>query len=344
MGIRIGLIGFGTVGQAVARRLTDGREPRLRLVRVCARAGGRTRPDWLDRSVGWSDRFDSLLAPDIDVVIELVGGVDQARRWVHLALLAGKSVVTANKQLVAEHGPEIHSLAARQRCAFRYEGAVAGGVPIIRAMQDGLAGDRLLRVTGILNGTCNYVLSRMERGGRAFADALAEAKTRGFAEADPTADIEGLDARAKLSILCGVGFGIRVRPAEIPCTSIARITAADLARAGASGCTIRQVSIAERDEERPGRVKASVGPTPVPLDGPLARAHGCENVVIVTGEFGGDTVFAGQGAGGNATAVAVLSDALAIATGLEERRTDRPVISWLPRFPVASTAVSERTR
>jgi homoserine dehydrogenase len=324
--------------------MTDGRDPRLRLVRVCARAGGRARPDWLARSVGWSDRFDSLLAPDIDVVIELVGGVEQARQWTRLALLAGKSVVTANKQLVAEHGPEILSLAARQRRAFRYEGAVAGGVPIIRAVQDGLAGDWLLRVTGILNGTCNYVLSRMEQDGLVFAEALAEAQARGFAEADPTADIEGLDARAKLAILCGVGFGARVRPAEIPCASIARITAEDLARARASGRTIRQVSSAEREEGQPGRVKASVGPTLVPLDGPLARAQGCENVVIVTGELGGDTVFAGQGAGGNATAVAVLSDALAIATGLEDRRLDRPVISWLPRFPIASTAVSERTR
>ena len=344
MGIRVGLIGFGTVGQAVARRLTDGRDRRLRLVRVCARAGGRARPDWLAGSVGWSDRFDSLLAPDIDLVIELVGGIEQARRWAHLALLAGKSVVTANKQLVAEHGPEIQSLAARQRCAFRYEGAVAGGVPVIRAVQDGLAGDRLVRVSGILNGTCNYVLSRMEQAGLAFADALAEAKARGFAEADPTADIEGLDARAKLAILCGVGFGIRVRPDEIPCTSIARVTENDLARARASGCTIRQLSIAEREEGRPGGVKASVGPTLVPLDGPLGRAQACENVVIVTGELGGETVLSGQGAGGNATAVAVISDALAIASALEDRRTDRPVLSWLPRPAIASTAPFERTK
>jgi homoserine dehydrogenase len=321
MGLRIGLIGFGNVGQAVARRLTDGRDPRLRLVRVCARTGGRTRPDWLPRSVGWSDRFDSLLAHDIDLVVELVGGVEQARRWAQLALLAGKAVVTANKQLVAEHGPEILSLAARQRCAFRYEGAVAGGVPIIRAVQDGLAGDRLFRVTGILNGTCNYILSRMEHGGVSFADALAEAAARGFAEADPAADIEGLDARAKLSILCGVGFGVRVRPADIPCASIAGVTADDLAHARASGCTIRQVASAERDAERPGRVKASVGPTRVSLDGPLARAHGCENVVIVAGELGGETVFAGQGAGGNATAVAVVSDALAIASTTPFERT-----------------------
>ena len=342
MGIRVGLIGLGTVGQAVARRLTDGRDSRMRLVRVCGRRGGRPRPAWLPRSVGWSERFESLLAPDIDVVVELVGGVEQARRWTHQALLAGKSVVTANKQLVAEHGPEILSLSARQQCAFRYEGAVAGGVPIVRAVQDGLAGDRLVRVTGILNGTCNYVLTRMEHDGLSFADALAEAKARGFAEADPTADIDGFDARAKLSILCSVGFGVRVHPAEIPCASIARITADDLSRARASGCTIRQVSSAERVEGQPGRVNGSVGPALVALDGPLARAEGCQNVVIVAGELGGETVFAGQGAGGNPTAVAVVSDVLAIRAGRDDRRPARPSLLWQPRPPIASTALFER--
>jgi homoserine dehydrogenase len=216
-------------------------------------------------------------------------------------------------------------------------------VPIIRAVQDGLAGDRLVRVAGILNGTCNYILTRMERGGLTFADALAEAKALGFAEADPSADVEGLDARAKLSILCGVGFGVRVRPGEIPCASIARVTADDLARARASGFTIRQVSSAERDEGHPGRVKAFVGPTRVPLDGPLARAQGCENVIIVAGELGGETVFAGQGAGGNATAVAVISDALAIRAGRDDRRPARPSLFWHPRPPIASTALFERT-
>ncbi len=343
MGIRVGLIGFGTVGQAVARRLTNGRDSRVRLVRVCARRGGRTRPDWLPRSVGWSESFDSLLSADIDVVVELVGGVEPARRWTHQALVAGKSVVTANKQLVAEHGPEILSLAARQGCALRFEGAVAGGVPIVRAVQDGLAGDRLVGVTGILNGTCNYVLTRMEHDGLSFADSLAEAQARGFAEADPAADVDGFDARAKLSILCSVGFGIRVRPAEIPCASIARVTADDLLRARDSGCTIRQVSSAERIDGRPDRVKASVGPVRVPLDGPLARAEGCQNVVIVAGELGGETVFAGQGAGGNPTAVAVVSDVLAIAAGGERRRPTRPGLSWLPRPPIASTAFFERT-
>jgi len=313
MPVRVGLIGFGTVGRAVARLLASGRDARARLVRVCTRRDGPARPDWLPATVDWSDRFESLLQPDIDVVVELVGGIEPAREWSHRAFLAGKSVVTANKQLVAEFGPELVSLAARQRRSFRFEGAVAGGVPVIRAVQDGLAGDRLVRITGILNGTCNYILTRMESDRLSFHDALEEAQALGYAESDPTADIEGLDARAKLAILCGVGFGIHVRPSDIPCASVAGVTADDLAHARANGCTIRQVSSAERVEGTPHMVKASVGPAVVPLDGPFARAHGCQNVIVVDGEVGGETVFAGQGAGGNPTAVAVVSDLIAIA-------------------------------
>jgi homoserine dehydrogenase len=321
MALRVGLIGLGTVGQSVARLLTNGRDRHARLVRVCTRPDGRPRPGWLSPSVGWTSRFESLLEPDVDVVVELVGGIEPARGWVERALRAGKSVVTANKQLVAEHGSEILSLAARQRCAFRFEGAVAGGVPVIRAVQDGLAGDRLVSITGILNGTCNYILTRMEHDRWTFAEALGDAKARGYAEADPAADVDGLDARAKLAILCSVGFGIRVHPSEIPCASIAGVTADDLARAHASGCTIRQVSRAERVDGRPDRVTASVGPALVALDGPFARAQGCQNVVVVNGEFGGETVFAGQGAGGDPTAVAVVSDLLAIAATRKWDRT-----------------------
>jgi homoserine dehydrogenase len=285
----------------------------VRLVRVCGRPGGRVRPDWLPASVGWTTSFESLLGPDVDVVVELVGGLRPAREWARGALLSGKSVVTANKHLVSEHGPELASLAAAARRDFLFEAAVAGGVPVIRAVQDGLAGDRILRVAGVLNGTCNFILTRMEDEGVPFDDALREAKARGYAEADPTTDVEGLDARAKLAILCGVGFGIRVRPAEIPCASIAGVTANDLARARAGGRAIRQVSTAVLVEGARPRVVASVGPTLLPIDSPFAQCRGPQNVVVVTGQFGGDTVFAGQGAGGDATAVAVISDLLAIA-------------------------------
>jgi homoserine dehydrogenase len=310
MALRIGVVGFGTVGQSVARRLLDTPDPRVRLLRVCGRANGRERPAWLPRSVGWTTDFDALLAPDIDVVVELVGGIQPARSWLHRALIAGKSVVTANKQLVAEHGQELLALAARQQRTFRFEGAVAGGVPVVRAVEDGLAGDRLLGITGILNGTCNYILSRIERAGIPFDEALREAQELGYAEADPTADVDGFDARAKLAILCAIAFGVRVRTSDIECGSIASVTPDDFLRAGRHGCTIRQIASAERTEDG---VVACVKPTLVPLDGPFARASGAQNVVAVRGELGGETVFTGQGAGGNPTAVAVLSDLFAVA-------------------------------
>jgi homoserine dehydrogenase len=222
--------------------------------------------------------------------------------------------VTANKQLVAEHGPELLSVAAQRGCAFRYEGAVAGGVPVIRAIEDGLAGDRLVRVTGILNGTCNYILTRIDQDRLPFADALREAQSLGYAEADPTADVEGFDARAKLAILCQVAFGVRVRTSDIDCESIAAITPEDLDRARTQGCTVRQISSASLADGAPHHVVASVRPALVPLDSQFARAEGCQNVVAVQGRFGGETVFTGQGAGGDATAVAVVSDLLAIAS------------------------------
>ncbi len=329
MSLRIGLVGFGTVGQSVARLLLHGGDRRLRLVRVCGRPGGRERPAWLPASVAWTTRFDDLVARDIDAVVELVGGVQPARQWLHRALLGGKSVVTANKQLVAEHGPELLALAARAGGALRYEGAVAGGIPVIRAIEDGLSGDRLVRVAGILNGTCNYILTRIEQQGLPFADALREAQTLGYAEADPSADVEGFDARAKLSILCQAAFGIRVRPSQVECASIASIAHEDFAEARQQGCTIRQVSRAARVGASLSEVVASVRPALVPLDSPFAKASGCQNVVSVHGEFGGETLFAGQGAGGDATAVAVASDLLAVAA----RRSQVP----LPR-PIAVTA------
>jgi homoserine dehydrogenase len=208
----VGLIGFGTVGQPVARLLSRDPWHRVRLARVCTRPGGRERPAWLPSSVDWTNRFDRLLDSDIDEVVELVGGAAPTRDWIERALRTGKSVVTANKQLVVEFGPDLLALAARQRQEFRFEGTVAGGIPIIRAVQDGLAGDRLVRIAGVLNGTCNYVLTRMESDGLSFADALSEAQARGYAEADPTADIEGFDARANLVILCADGSAMRSAP------------------------------------------------------------------------------------------------------------------------------------
>jgi homoserine dehydrogenase len=328
MTVRVGLIGFGTVGQAVARRLVRGDTHGLRLARVCVRTA-RERPPWLPPTVGWATRFEALLSPDIDVVVELVGGIEPARTWIRAALLAAKSVVSANKQLIAEDGVDLLSLAARCGRSLRFEGAVGGGVPIIRAVQDGLAGDRLVCVSGVLNGTCNYILTRMESDGLSFEDGLAEAQARGYAEADPAADIDGFDARAKLAILAAVALGVRVRPADIPCVSLRSVTRSALARARASGRTIRQVSGVERGDGARPTLRASVGPVLVPLDSPFARATECDNVIVVRGEYGGATVFSGRGAGGDPTAVAVISDLLAIA-GERQGSTPRGVLRSVP--------------
>lgn len=309
----VAILGFGTVGQAVARILTEQPPPGVRLTHVFNRNVAGKRAAWIGSDVTWTEHADDVLASSADIVIELVGGLDPAGAWVRRALASGKSVVTANKQLIAHSGAELQALARANGVELRFEGSVAGGIPILSALRDGLTGDSISRVAGILNGTCNYILTRMESDRLSFHDALEEAQALGYAESDPTADIEGLDARAKLAILCGVGFGIHVRPSDIPCASVAGVTADDLAHARANGCTIRQVSSAERVEGTPHVVKASVGPAVVPLDGPFARAHGCQNVIVVDGEVGGETVFAGQGAGGNPTAVAVVSDLIAIA-------------------------------
>ncbi len=308
---KIALVGFGTVGSAVVRLLNvrNGELP-FQLTHVHNRDVARKKVDWAADDVHWTEEFDDLLQSDAEVVVELIGGLDPAYRWVKQALLAGKSVVTANKQLMAHHGTELLALARERDLHLGFGACVAGGVPVIAALQDGLAGDRLKKVRGILNGTCNYILTRIEQSGASFADALVEAQKAGFAEADPTDDIEGYDARAKLVILSRVGLNAEVRPDAVACRSIAGVQQVDFEYAHQLGCTIRHISRAERHADS---LSASVEPALVPLSEPLARVAGSQNLLVSTGEFGGETVFAGFGAGGNPTAVAVVSDLLHIA-------------------------------
>ena len=307
----VALVGFGTVGRSVARILCS-RPSRLRLTHICNRDVERKRVDWLPSHIRWTDSFEDALDDSVDIVVELVGGLEPAREWVRRAFLAGKSVVTANKQLIAHHGTELLELARHQKCQLAFGASVAGGVPVVSGLQEGLAGDRLHRVCGILNGTCNYILSKIEEGGVAFAEALREAQKLGFAESDPTDDVEGFDARAKLAILARVGSNCEVAPGDIACRSVATLEAVDFHYAIDLGCTIRQISCAELTD---GKLFASVQPALVPLASPLARVQGSQNLVMATGEFGGETVFSGYGAGGDPTAVAVVSDLLAIAEG-----------------------------
>lgn len=309
---RVGLAGFGTVGQSVARLMLDLAPRELELVAICNRDIARKRVDWVPASVRWTEDIGDLLGDDVDVVVELIGGRTPAEAWIRRALEAGKSVVTANKQVIAHAGPELLEAAARAGSRVRFEAAVAGGVPVVRAIEHGLAGDRLTRVAGILNGTCNYILSRMERDGVEFRNALAEAQALGFAEADPSQDIEGFDAQAKLAILAHVALHAHVPAAAIQSRRIDTIESVDFQYARQIGCTIRQIAWAERTAD-PATIRAAVGPALVPLGSPLARVRGSENLVMLRGQYGGDTTFGGLGAGGEPTAVAVLSDLLAIA-------------------------------
>jgi homoserine dehydrogenase len=314
---RVALAGFGTVGQAVARLLRD-HAAEVELVAICNRHVARKRALWDGPDICWTESMDDVLAQHPDVFIELVGGRSTARDWIARALDAGVSVVTANKQVIAETGATLLDLAAARACQLRFEAAVAGGVPVITGIRDGLAGDRLTHVSGILNGTCNYILTRMEADGLPFTDAVHEAQSLGFAEADPTDDVDGIDARAKLAILSMVALGATPSPSSIVCRSIAPVAAVDFLYARHLGCTIRQVGWVARHD--PDTLVSRVGPALVPLSSALARAQGSENLVIVSGQAGGETTFGGRGAGGGPTAVAVVADVLAIARGSQPGR------------------------
>jgi homoserine dehydrogenase len=309
--LRIALFGFGTVGSSVARIVLESRPEGLALTHVYNRNVARKKADWVPGNVVWSEDWESVLASDVDVIVELVGGLDPAGTWVRRAIESGKSVVTANKKLIAYHGVELERLAAARGGHLKYGAAVAGGIPVIPGLEQGLAGDRIARMEGILNGTCNFILSKMEAGAD-YASVLAEAQARGYAEADPTEDVGGFDARSKLAILMRLALRVVVDPDEIVPQPITSVTAVDFSYARDLNCTIRQVA---RAEERDGTVAATVGPMLVDRNSPMAWSRGTENMVILTGRYGGDVVFSGHGAGGHPTAVAVVSDLLALAHG-----------------------------
>ncbi len=322
--LRIAIFGFGTVGSSVARILVESKPQGLELTHIFNRRVARKRVDWVPSSVVWSEDVDTVLASGVDVVVELAGGLDPAGSWVRRALEAGKSVVTANKKLIAFHGIDLERLAAARGGHLKYGAAVAGGIPVIPGLEQGLAGDRIVRIEGILNGTCNFILSKMETGAE-YAPVLAEAQAKGYAEADPTEDVGGFDARSKLAILMRLALRVQVDPEEIVPRPITAITAVDFSYARDLGCTIRQVARAEqvpRTEQSEDHIAAAVGPMLVALRSPLAWSQGTENMVVVSGRYGGDVVFSGHGAGGHPTAVAVVSDLLALAHG--SRRVEIP--------------------
>jgi homoserine dehydrogenase len=307
----VALLGFGTVGSSVAKILCERANTHLRLTHIVNRNVARKKVDWLPASVQWAENIDDVLSSDVEIVVELMGGLQPAEDWIRRALAGSKSVVTANKQLIARSGSELISLAHQMNQQIQFGASVAGGVPVISGLHEGLAGDELFKIRGILNGTCNYILSQIEANGIAFATALREAQKLGFAEANPTEDIDGLDARAKLAILARVGLHCNVKVENIAAQSISAIDSVDFEYAKQLGCTIRQISWAELKD---GQLFAAVQPALVDLSSPLARVEGSQNLVVATGKYGGETVFGGHGAGGHPTAVAVVSDILAIAS------------------------------
>jgi homoserine dehydrogenase len=310
--LRVALAGFGTVGSSVARILVERPElaDRLQLTHVFNRNIAARHVDWMPSAVTWTDDVEDVLASKPDILVEAVGGLDPAGTWVRRALEQGTSVVTANKQLMAAHGPELLHLAVTRGCQIRFEAAVGGGVPLIHGIKEGLAGDRLTRVAGILNGTSNYVLSQMAEVDTSMAVVLDDARRLGYAEADPSADVDGDDAGAKIVVLAGIAFHRHLRLSDVPRSTIRTITSADFRYATRLGCTIRQVALVEA---RDNGFHAFVGPALVELESGFGRNDGANNVVTVTGRFGGQSSFSGPGAGGSATAVAVVSDLLSLA-------------------------------
>jgi len=318
--LRIALFGFGTVGSSVARILSESNSDVLKLTHIFNRSVARKRVEWAPAGVVWTEDAEAVLNSDIDVIVELVGGLDPAGNWVRRALEAGKSVVTANKKLIAFHGIELERLAAAKGGHLKYGAAVAGGIPVIPGLEQGLAGDRIERIEGILNGTCNFILSKMDEGAE-YAAVLAEAQAKGYAEADPTEDVGGFDARAKLAILMRLALRVVVDPEEIKPQAITSVSAVDFSYARDLGCTVRQIARAHRTN---GSLAATVAPMLVDLRSPLAWSRGTENMVVFTGHYGGDVVFSGHGAGGHPTAVAVVSDLLALAH--DSRRVEIPSV------------------
>jgi len=263
-----------------------------------------------------SDAEALVARDDVDLVVEVIGGIEPARTLLMAAIGAGKSVVSANKALLADDGVELHAAAAKAGVDLYYEAAVAGAIPLLRPLRESLAGDQLRRVVGIVNGTTNYILSRMSETGSGFAEALAEATELGYAEADPTADVDGFDAAAKAAILASLAFHTPVSAADVYREGISAVTATDVARAAEIGCTVKLLAICERVGNGNGdgdSVAVRVHPAMIPTTHPLASVGDAFNAVFVEAEAAGQLMFYGQGAGGEPTASAVLGDLVAVA-------------------------------
>jgi homoserine dehydrogenase len=346
MAVGIGFLGAGTVGGTLIRRLTQegaavaakaGLDLEVR--RIAVRSLAKSRTFTLPAGILTDRPWDVVEDPAVDLVVEVMGGREPAFDLVRAALERGKPVVTANKELIAARGPELLDAAARAGVALLFEAAVGGAIPIIRPLTETLAGERIERVMGIVNGTTNFILTRMADEGSDFATALAEAQELGYAEADPTADISGADAASKASILASLAFATWVGPDQVYREGIAGISPVDLAFAAELGYTVRLLAIAQRTD---GGVSVRVHPAMVPLDHPLAAIRGATNAILIQGPAVGELLFAGPGAGGEPTATAVLGDVIDAARDLRSGSQVVPRISFRPGAVVDAAEVPTR--
>ncbi len=315
--LRVGVLGCGNVGAAVIRLLHDHAEDierraggPIEVTRVAVRERSRARDVSLPSGAFVDDPVAVAEAPDVDVVVEVMGGIEPARTAILRAFERGKSVVTANKELLATRGTELFEAAAAAGVDLLYEASVGGGIPLVRPLRESLAGDRIIRFTGIVNGTTNYILTRMTEDGSSFPDALAEAQRLGYAERDPTADVEGVDAAAKAAILATIAFDLPVMVDDVPREGISWIGPEDIAFAGRLGYVIKLVAIGEAVE---GGVSVRVHPVMLPKEHPLASVRESFNAVLIEGEKVGPVMLYGRGAGGDPTAVSVVGDLIELA-------------------------------
>lgn len=341
--ITIGLLGAGNVGSQVARTLVEDRVLISERVGAPVKLAGvavrdpETPRDWKIPGELLTTDAEALV-DSVDVVIELIGGLQRAGELIERALRRGAAVVTGNKALLADRGAELSAVAAEHGALLRFEASTAGAIPILRPIVESLSGDRITKVMGIVNGTTNYILDQMDSTGAAFEDALGEAQKLGYAEADPTADVEGHDAAAKAAILGALAFHGSYRLADVHCEGITDVTAADIEAAAASGYVIKLLAIAEKQDDG---VVLRVHPTLLPRTHPLASVRGAFNAVFVVAEKAGELMFYGQGAGGAPTSSAIMGDVVDVARRLRGPITDAPLFSTEDSLPALAVDRAE---
>ncbi|OEF95638.1 homoserine dehydrogenase [Desulfuribacillus alkaliarsenatis] len=326
--IKVGLLGLGTVGTGVAKMIFDNQEElnkktgyAIEIIKVAVKNINKKRDIELPQAVFTDNPQEVVENPDVQIVVEVMGGLEDTKDLIIKALQNGKHVVTANKDLLAVSGQELFEVADEQKKDLMYEAAVAGAIPIVRAVKESLAADEITEVMGILNGTTNYILSKMSQEGADFADVLAEAQELGYAEADPTSDVEGYDAARKTAILASIAFSSRVTFDDVSVSGITKISARDISYAKDLGYSIKLLGVAKREDN--GQIEVRVHPTFIPNDHPLAAVNGVYNAVFVKGKALGDAMFYGRGAGELPTASAVMGDVVEVIRNIRSGSNGR---------------------